>query len=451
MAGLLPAIAPPPASADLQYGFTEPSLLGLPAEEQDQMIVEIGTRLRAAVLRIDVFWALAEPECGEYDDAGYLAGVVHAVESARANGMQPIVSVWNVPKWASDSSFWGTFNGRPGYHGFYPIADTALDDLQRFATHLSTLLKGQVLAYECWNEPNLWAFLYPQRARGDRLFAAHAYVKYLTSFSPGIKAGDPEALVLAGATAPRGENSRYRTSPQRFARALKRANVDDLFDGYSHHPYCVGGRKDLDPALPPASPKYTVGTGNIDVLLEIFPDKPVYLTEFGYATAYNVAFGASVSEIQQAAYLKKSFALMARHAQIKLLVWFQLRDWSPTNKYTNIRGLYMGLRKLKGGTKRAWYAYARGNSITLDAPEGAQRGARVRLQGAYTCAAIGGVRGKPLVLQRKWGTKPWVTLRTVTSGDNGGYQAFVTLQRSTRYRLVFRGVVSSAAQLVRAR
>ena len=454
LAGLLPAGAVPPAAAHtVQHGFAGALVGAGSVEAQDQRLVEIGTKLHATMVRIDVAWSLAEPARGEYDDTGYLAGVAHAIETARANGMQVIVMVWTVPKWASDRSFWGTFpvNGYPGYQPFYPVDSGSLDDLQRFATHLSTLLKGQVLAYECWNEPNLWPYLYPQQVGGDGLFAAHTYVKYLKRFSPGIKAGDPDALVLAGATAPMGSNDRNRTSPQRFAQAIKAAGVGDLFDGYSHHPYCVGGRKNVDPALPPASPNYAVETGNIGVLLKIFPKKPFYLTEYGYNSAYSFYFGAAVSEIQQAAYLKKAYALMAKHTQIKVLMWYQFRDSSPTNKYSDPGGLYMGLRNLNGGAKRAWYAYARGNRITVNVPTSAPRGSSLRIQGTYTCASVGGVKGKPLLLQRKWGTSPWVTLRTVTTGTSGYYKSFVTLKRSSKYRLVFQGVVSSAAHLVRAR
>ena len=88
---------------------------------------------------------------------------------------------------------------------------------------------------------------------------------------------------------------------------------------------------------------------------------------------------------------------------------------------------------------------------TPSVPTSAPRGSSVRIQGTYTCASVGGVKGKPLLLQRKWGTSPWVTLRSVTTGTNGHYKAFVTLKRSTKYRLAFQGVVTSSAHLVRAR
>jgi hypothetical protein len=452
LAGLVMALGASAASAHtVLHGFSGALLPEQSVAEHDAAIAELGDKLGVDIMRIDVAWNSAEPSRATYDDAGYLAAITHQVDTAQAHGMQVIVMVFGLPKWASDRSFWGSppSSSYSGYQPFYPIEATALDDFQRFAEHLSTLLKGKVLGYECWNEPNLWPYIYPQQSHGDGLFAAHTYVKYLKRFSPGIKAGDPDALVLAGVTAPLGTNDRYRTSPQRFAQAIKDAGVGDLFDAYSHHPYCIGGRKNVDPALPPANPATSVETGNIATLLGIFPAKPFYLTEYGYNTKFSTSFGPAVSEIQQATYLKKAFRLMARYPQVKALFWFQLRDWSPKGRTYDANGVYMGLRALGGGAKRAWYAYARGNRIAVTAPASAPRGASVRLQGTYTCASVGGVKGKPLVLQRRWGTGRWVTLRTVTSGKGGYFKTFVTLNRTTKYRLVFKGVCTSAAKLVR--
>jgi hypothetical protein len=453
VAGILPAVSPQPALAKLQHGFSGGFASTDPPVAQSAAIVEIGTKLRATMIRIDVLWSLAEPERGVYDDAGYLAATASAVDTARANGMQPVVMVDMVPQWASDSSFWDNPPAgiAAGYQPFYPMSPSALEDFQRFATHLSTMLKGRVLAYECWNEPNMWTYLYPQRTGGDRLFGAHTYVRYLKSFSPGIRAGDPDAMVLAGATAPFGENNSLRSSPQRFAQVIRDSRVNSLFDGYSHHPYCVGGRKNLDPSRRPASPGIAIETGNISTLLKMFPRKPFYLTEFGYNTAYTTYFGARVSEVKQATYLTKSFALMARHPQIKVLMWYQLRDVSPTNVYSDSRGIYMGLRDLGGEAKRAWYAYARGNRITLAAPARAHRGSKVRLNGIFTCATVGGVAGESLLLQAKRGRRPWASVRSVTTGADGSYVTFVRLKRSTRFRLVFKGVVSSPSRLVRTK
>ena len=94
------------------------------------------------------------------------------------------------------------------YYLFYPMRTDRLDDYRLFAEHLARRLAGRVMAYECWNEPNLWTYFYPQRTASDGLFAAHRYVEMVRAFSAGIRAGDPRAQVVVGSTAPSGRNDR---------------------------------------------------------------------------------------------------------------------------------------------------------------------------------------------------------------------------------------------------
>ena len=125
----------------------------------------------------------------------------------------------------------------------------------------------------------------------------------------GVRAGDPGALVVAGESSPTGENTRLRTSPQRFARLLgTRARPPD-FDVYAHHPYPVGrqqGRRARAPC--PATPAKRCGWPTWARCSAVFPDKPFYLSEFAYPTAGGKLFGVCVSEARQAAYLTESFA-----------------------------------------------------------------------------------------------------------------------------------------------
>ena len=137
---------------------------------------------------------------------------------------------------------------------------------------------------------------------------------------------------------------------------------------YSHHPYCVGGRADLGPGLPPRHPDQTVELYNIATLLRIFPTKPFYLTEYGFSTHFSWAFGPPVSEVQQATYLRKALRMAATHRQIKLLLWYLDRDVSPSGNSSDASGIYLGLRRLSGAAKPAWYVFAGGDRLTLAAP-----------------------------------------------------------------------------------
>jgi hypothetical protein len=213
-----------------------------------------------------------------------------------------------------------------------------------------------VQALECWNEPNLWTFLYPQRTASDPYFGARSYLRMLRAFQAGVRRSGMDVQVVAGATAPVGLNDVYRTSPQRFARFLRRAGAARLFDVYSHHPYTPGGSVSAAPGRPPNDPSTTVTLYNLRALLRVFPRKPFYLTEYGYCTQSSLAFGGfAVSEAQQARYLTRAFHMAGTHRQVKVMIWFLLRDQRP---YAGPgTGVYSGLRRVDGSRKPAWYAF----------------------------------------------------------------------------------------------
>ena len=456
-AGVAALASPPAAHAAMLRGLDDPQLPYLSQDDRAAHLHEIAALLNARVLRLDCVWPLAEPTAGTFTDDGYLGNLLATAQAARALGVKVIVTINHVPRWASDSAFWDDppSSAYSGYQPFYPIRESALDDYTAFATHLATLLKGTVMGYEAYNEPNLWTNLYPQRTKGDAFFSVHRYVQYLKAFDKGIKAGDPVALVAGGATAPHGSNdasNKFWMSPQAFANAFKTAGGGAYCDIYSHHPYVPGSYPQaMDPSLAPLSPNATVSLQNIGVLLKLFPKKPFWMTEYGFATNYSVYFGPGVTETNQARYLKKAYAMAARHSQIKMLVWYQLRDTSPSGRTDDQLGMYLGLRRVAGGTKPAWYAYAGGNRISLSAPARARRGALIRLSGRYTCATVGGVRGKRLSLQHKVGGGSWRTIRYLTTRADGKYSTRLPFGGTQRYRLVWPGVVTGISRLVRVR
>ena len=448
------ALAPTARAGTVLRGMTDNRFTdqSVPLSGRLALLHELRASLRGRVVRLDCLWPLAEPQRGVFDDSGYLADLKAMTDEAHTEGLKVIVLLVYVPRWASDKSFWShpPAKSYSGYQSFYPAAPGSLGDLGAFAGHVATLLKGEVLGYECWDEPNLWCYIYPQRTATDSRFAARTYRGYLRVMSPAIRAADPRAHVIGGVTAPRGANDVFRTAPQPFARQLKALGAGRYFDVYSHHPYCVGGRPDLDPALPPADPGHTIELANIGTLLRIFPTKPFYLTEYGYSTSYSWAFGPPVSETKQAIYLRRAFAMAARHPQIKLLLWYLDRDCSPTGTSRDADGTYTGLRRLSGAAKPAWYAFAGGDHLTLSAPTTVRQSAVARLSGRLTCASVGGVKGKQLRLLRSRNGGPWITAGGVTTGADGVFSLQVRVRATQRYRLLWPGVVSSPIRLVRA-
>jgi len=344
------------AAHRVQRGIIDDTWVMAAPDQRAAIVKDLSHGLHCQVVRVTISWARAEPQPGQYDEA-YLGAVRDSLAAAHGAGLQLMVTVYQTPEWASDRAFWHDppFEGlySPGvYYPFYPVAKAALDDWQRFSRHVALIFHPLVRYYECWNEPNLWAYLYPQRTANEPYLAVTRYGWLLKHFYRGVKAADSRAIVLGGTTAPIGSNDRYRTSPQRFARNLVRLGNMRYMDGYSHHPYPVGPSKPMPP--PEARPRfsaYTISLGNIATLLRIVPKKPMYLTEYGYTTRPVPEFGgAQVSEATQAAYMKRAFRYADRFSRIKLLMWFQRIDGS---------GCYFGLRRPDGTRKPSWYAFAR--------------------------------------------------------------------------------------------
>ena len=324
------------------------------------MVREIHRGLGAPWVRLLVQWGHLEPTRGAYS-ATELDRLDALVDGLHAAGVKIILTTANMPTWASDSYWWS--HPPAGYdegpQPFYPIRSDAIRDYGNLGEFLARRYKSSVQALEHWNEPNLWTYLYPQRTEGDAYFAARVYVRMLRAFSAGAQRAHTNVRVVAGATAPVGLNDRYRTSPQRFARFLSRARAGRCFDVYSHHPYTPGGSIHTAPNQPPNDPSTTVTLYNLKTLLRLFPRKPFFLTEYGYSTQPSAAFGGfAVDEVVQASYLKTAYKYAGRYPQVKLLVWFLLRDVKPASGRAD-SGVYSGLRRPDGTRKPSWYAFRR--------------------------------------------------------------------------------------------
>ena len=444
-------MCPAPARAGtVLKGIDDTRLFQTGPLDRSALMRELTAKLGAKVIRADLAWPLVEPAEGTFNDT-YLEQVSDTVDLARSGSAQVVVTVYQVPIWASAKSFWdhppaGYKKG--AYQPFFPLRLDKLSAFQAFAQHLAEKLKDRVMAYECWCEPNLWPYIYPQRTSSDAAFAAHRYLEMLKAFSSGIRAGDPAAQVVAGATAPLGLNNRLSTAPQTFAKVLKAGGAEPYFDAYSHHPYTPGGETDVAPEAKPRYPASTVTLGNLQTLLRLFPGKPFYLTEYGYNTSFNVGFAFAVDQITQANYLRRAYAYVARFPQVQTLMWYPLRDWSSTGKSSSIYGVYSGLRSVSGAAKRAWYVYAGGNHLTIEAPDSVKAGAPMTVRGRLTCDAVGAVRGKLLAVQtRRWGTG-WRTVATVKTGDDGACSYRLWPGATASFRLNWQGVVKSASHTV---
>ncbi len=459
------ATRPGTANAAVARGICVPGIAAMDPGTQATTLNEVGSPslLHASYVRFLLSWAQAEPAdvppgqvpVLDLSAGSYMAGIVSAVGTAKADGLKVIITFYGVPTWASDSTKWKYSSGV--YHPSGAMSTTCLPDFEAFCKAVATQLRGDVYAYECWNEPNGALFLSPQIIPGDSYFAADLYFQMFKSFRTGILAGAGEAagrpLIVAGATAPTGHNNASSTTPQRFAARLKADGLGSKvpFDAYSHHPYMPGASLHQGPEAAPTYPDKTVTLENLGTLLKIFPTKSFLLTEYGVQTAPCAAFsGQYVNEITQADYLRCAYAYVARYPQVKLLMWYLLDDTRPAPPAPAVNGFYTGLDTATGAHKRAWYVFAGHNHLTITAPASVKLGTTIRLAGTLTCLVSSS--GKPLVLQSHTVGKPWATGRTITTNASGGFSLTgVRPKATTYYRVSWQGVVTSSAVCVRVR
>ena len=112
-------------------------------------------------------------------------------------------------------------------------------------------------------------------------------------------------------------------------------------------------------------------------------------------------------------------------------------------------GYYTGLREANGDRKLSWFAFAGGNRITIDAPSRAPLGRVIRINGKLTNSSVGALDGRRLVLQsRRLSGGSWRTLGGATTSRYGDYHIDVKPGGSRVYRVVWRGVKTSATRTV---
>ncbi|MDP8993049.1 MAG: cellulase family glycosylhydrolase, partial [Actinomycetota bacterium] len=129
-------------------------------------------------VRIDLGWRTFQENDKAEVSEWYADRADRAVDAARERGLKVLATLLDTPSWA---------NG--GRAKQVPPSDPA--DYSRFARCAAAHFRGRVAAWEVWNEPNFESFW-------DGADPAR-YAALLRAAHPAIKAGDPEALVVAGA------------------------------------------------------------------------------------------------------------------------------------------------------------------------------------------------------------------------------------------------------------
>jgi hypothetical protein len=296
-------------------------------------------------IKQQVEWAYFEGNPGQMDWSGYDA----VVDAANQRGIKVMLSVVDAPHW-SRTYFDDNVEGAPP------------DDLTRVADFLGRMVdryQGRIHAIEVWNEQNLdreW-----DTAEGVN---AERYVEMLRLAYQAIKSRDPNIIVISGALSPVGATA---TDPNNPARVIY---MDDFnyFDemvtaGFLNYCDCVGahhnginmppniawdeGHTDPEAQLrgPFDNPDHSWSFkstlwGYHDRIAAAGSDKPLCITEFGWATAegfdgYPPGFEFALDNTleEQAQWDVEAFQLMRQWGFVRLAFLWNLNysqlGWGP--------------------------------------------------------------------------------------------------------------------------
>jgi hypothetical protein len=209
--------------------------------------------------------------------------------------------------------------------------------------YLAGRYAGRVAAYELWNEPNL------QREWTGAPLSAADFVVLLRAGAAGVRAANPQAILISGAPATTGVDDGVAALDDRaFLRAMLAAGVADAVDAIGAHPYGWANPPDSTAAAPdPAAPSHNDHPSFffLDTLRDYrailaesgHAEMPIWVTEFGWATydglgeapPAGLEYMAAVSAWQQAVYSLRAFELAAGEANLGPLILWNL-NFAPT-------------------------------------------------------------------------------------------------------------------------
>ena len=302
--------------------------------------VALMAKTGARAIRVDMRWdvvatrrpaAPTNPADPAYDWRRYDA----IVKAAKAKGLQVIFTVWGTPAWAADRSVPPPTN--PAFQP-YAIRPARPADYGDFGAAAAARYAPQrVHRWEAWNEPNIPLFLRPQFARKGRRWVPASPATYsamLKAFYAGVHKSDRRALVSGAVTAPAGDKCPFscpdqaddRMTPQDFIKALGAKGLRPPMDAVSHHPYPLTTPRTTTPPGRTYVDLYNLGELQRVIDSTYLRGKPLWLTEFGFATRATREYPFHVTSGQQAQFVRDAVKRVRKNRRVAVFTWYFLQD-----------------------------------------------------------------------------------------------------------------------------
>jgi hypothetical protein len=268
-------------------------------EDQAAIVAQV-RELGVGWVKTQISWKLFQPGPGRFDEALFVE-LDDFITLATENGLKVMLGVAKAPEWS-----------RPTTELDGPPADPAL--FEAFMAFLSGRYQGRVAAYELWNEANL------QREWNGAPLSASSLVELIRAGVAGVRAADPQVVLISGAPATTGINDGVIAIDDRqFLSQMLAAGVTSVVDAVGAHPY--GWANPPDSSVHDAS--HATSSHNdhpsfyfLDTLDDYrrildeagYGDVPIWVTEFGWGSydglgrqpPEGLGYMAEVNESQQA-------------------------------------------------------------------------------------------------------------------------------------------------------
>jgi hypothetical protein len=328
-----PLPVPPPGQSTVDRFGVSPDNIEFEEPAARDRLLDSFAAMGARWIRFDVKWEVIQNRgSASYDFDRY----DELAQAARARGLKILGTLAYAPPWARSSACSSNFMCEPR-------------DANEYATWAARTVdhfKGQISHWEIWNEPNISGFWKPQPN-------AAKYAALVKAAYPRIKAANPDAFVLAGATSP-APNDGTQIDEVTFMQQVYANGAQGSFDAWSHHPY-------THPAPPgnvhPDSSWYQMygASPNMRSVMAANGDgaKQLWGTEYGPPTS---GTPGSVGEDGQARHVTDAYRLWRSYKWAGPLFWYSGRDLEAPGASGSAWN-YMGLLRQDFTPKPAWYAY----------------------------------------------------------------------------------------------
>jgi hypothetical protein len=315
----------------LDLGIQDP-LDPLFRERDEANAYSVVRALNIRFVRVPVAWSSVAPTRPESapdpDDPAYQWGWLdERLAEVTSGGMEPLVMLYNPPRWARSRNRRGRRTRTPRVRDFAAFATAAARRYDGTAAG-----RPRVRYWQLLNEVNLRIYFRLKRA-------PQRYRALVNAGYRSIHAAARGNVVIAGGLAPFGDGGKTAISPLRFMRRMlcmtgrrrprPSCRARSSFDVWSHHPYTSGG--------PPHS---AFGPDNVSVVdlprmrrLLVAARRAGHLrsrgrtrfwaTEFSWDTKPPDPWGVPVR--LHARWVAEALYRMWRSG-VSLVVWFQLRD-----------------------------------------------------------------------------------------------------------------------------